>query len=186
MGRGKLQSRLVIALAVIGAIAPSCGGSSRGAEEEQPPVKKSGTLNSADYVRPRIDRPNAFLVPRCCTLAIGQDAVERLSSDSFVAVIGQEGWRAEVLFGFNEASPSRENMRPALRKVIDGIPYHRFDLPGDGANESGARYIWSADVPLANDAEAKGVVRPALRIDGTCRTAAACRQLIATMNTIRF
>jgi hypothetical protein len=109
-----------------------------------------------------------------------------LNSDSFVAAISEDKWRAELVFGFDEVPPARQDLKPAMRRTIDTVLFQRFDIGIQGSRQGGPQYLWTAEVPLAGQAEARGVARPNLRIEGSCRSPAACQQLIATVNSIRF
>jgi hypothetical protein len=177
MARNRIGSTVLIA----GCFLAACKGDVS-SEDNQPKQKIQGTLDAADFYRPRVKRSGAMSVPGCCTFNVGKTNVERLNSDSYLAVARGSGFEIEIVFGFYE---ELEKASDSGRKeaVVDGVTLESFSNANAGATRS---ITWQASVPLTESASARGVVDPVLKIKGKCESDVACITIKNIVNSVRF
>lgn len=187
MASGRAGVMMAVALAFASATVTSCGGAGSTPDRGDPPVKKYGTIDAADYARPSVDRPGALLVPGCCTLLIDNAKAETLNSDSHVSIVHGDGFKMDIAFGFYEGSETSNDRGTPAKRIIDGVELRRTVLP-EPANESEAEksYLWTAEVPVTAAAEARGLIKPSLRIEGQCGSRSSCEKLTEAIDSIRF
>lgn len=175
---GGFETRWLLALASLAVVACSDDA----AKDKKSEIRISGPVGTEYSTRPVFEGTGRERIAGCCSFTTGKAKVRKLEGDLDGRKILGEGFHTTLSFG--PGAISAQVAPGGSKSAIDGIDLLKHVAEKPAAQDP--TFVYTAVVPLNEEATAKKIDPPELEVLGWCDNARTCDELKQILDSLRF